>query len=488
MASPDRDQPFGFTSRFAETRVLCLGDVMLDRFVYGDVERICPESPVPVVHARRTECMPGGAANTASNALSLGAQVHLIGVTGPDGRARELAELLGALGKGLHPNLVETAGRDTTTKTRYVAQGQQLLRCDYEDASPLDEEAERRVIAAAEAAIADADVVILSDYAKGVCTPTVTKALIGRCRELGVPVVVDPKGADVGRYVGATVVTPNLGELSVIAGDRIREYDRLIETARDVTTQHRIENLLVTRGADGMTLVRAEGEPSNFPAQARAVYDVSGAGDTVVAALATALGAGASIDEAARFANTAAGLVVEKLGTATVTVNEIVAWQEARSPQAGKVFSHDQAAVVAEGWRASGLSVGFTNGCFDLLHPGHLHVLQAAAAECDRLIVGLNSDASVRRLKGETRPVQSEQARATVLGALECVHGVVVFEEDTPLEVVTRLQPDVIVKGGDYQPEDVVGADVVQARGGRVVIAPFADGYSTTSTIASLTS
>lgn len=465
--------------------VLCAGDVMLDRFVYGDVDRISPEGPIPVLRIRREAAMLGGAGNVVRNLVGLGAAATFLTCVGDDAPGREVATLIDAL-PGVDPVLQVAPGRQTTIKTRFVAGNQQLLRADEETLAPVADLALDRLLGEAAGQMARSGALVLSDYGKGVLPPRVARGLIEAARAAGVPVVVDPKGADWERYRGATVVTPNRKELAEAAGLPTGSDAEIIAAARALIDRCGLDTILVTRSQEGMTLVPRDGEPRHLPAQAREVYDVSGAGDTVVATVAAALACGADLEEAARLANVAAGIVVGKVGTAAVAVEELLHTlrrQDLEEDEA-KVLQLAAAQEKVAQWRARGLSVGFTNGCFDLLHPGHVSLLAQAKASCDRLVVGLNSDASVKRLKGETRPVQSEAARATVLGSLASVDMVVIFGEDTPLSLIQALRPDVLVKGADYTVETVVGADIVQGYGGRVMLAKLEDGFSTTATIA----
>lgn len=475
---------------FDRVRVLCLGDVMLDHFVYGRVERISPEAPIPVLHVNRRISMLGGAGNAARNMQSLGAGVTFVGIVGDDEAGRDITRLMTAASgtdKPLSPELVVDSGRCTIVKTRYVSQGQQLLRCDEEVTQPVPEAILEKVVERVAAEITSAHVLVISDYGKGLLTPSLLRRVIDLARARKVPVVVDPKGRDYSKYAGATAITPNLNELSVVRGAPLRDVEDIVETARGLIRDAGIENVVATRGADGVSLVQGSGEVSHFPAHAREVFDVSGAGDTLVAALACGLASHGRLVDAVQYANLAAGVAVGKIGTATVTPDEIAA--ELRSSSAGreaytKIADWDAATGQVKSWREAGLTVGFTNGCFDLLHPGHVAVLEGARRECDRLVVGLNADASVRRLKGETRPVQNDAQRATMLAALSCVDLVVVFDQDDPGALIGRLLPDVLVKGGDYRADDIIGADTVRSHGGRVVTVPLVEGESTTKIIA----
>ena len=460
--------------------VLVVGDAMVDRYVYGEVDRISPEAPVPVLRAGRETSVLGGAGNVVRNLAALGAAVRFVAAVGDDPAGEELQRLLAAEPR-VSADLAIEHGRITTLKVRYVAGGQQLLRADRETAAPLAAAAADRLTQAALAGVAACSVVMLSDYGKGVLRPELLAAILQAAREAGRPVVVDPKGGDFGRYRGATLVTPNRRELAEASGMPVDGDDAIVAAARAILAATGIEALLVTRSQDGASLITADAV-SHLPAEARDVWDVSGAGDTVAAVAAMVLGTGRGLETAARLANAAAGIVVGKAGTATVEPRELEALLRRADLLAGgdKIAHVDDAARIAAAWRADGLTVGFTNGCFDLLHPGHVSLLAAARSRCDRLIVGLNSDASTRRLKGETRPIQTETARALVLASMGSVDMVVVFDEDTPLALIEALRPDLLVKGADYSVDQVVGADLVRSWGGGVFLAPLSEGHSTT--------
>jgi len=466
-------------------RVLCVGDVMLDRFIYGEVERISPEAPIPVLRTRRETAMLGGAGNVVRNLVALGARAHFLAAVGDDLAGREVTRLIGEQAS-VEPVIVVESQRQTTIKERFFAASQQLLRVDRETSEPLGEAARERIRTGATKLFAQVGAMILSDYGKGVLGAQLLRALIDGARAAGKSILVDPKGADFSIYRGATLVTPNRKELHEATRMPVGGDEEIVAAARHLIADCGIANILVTRSQDGMTLVTAKGMAHHLPAEAREVFDVSGAGDTVVAVMAAAVASGAAVLEAARLANLAAGIVVGKVGTAVVTTDELVAALHHSDISAGeaKLVSLDGAAQQAERWRRKGLRIGFTNGCFDLLHPGHVSLLAQARAACDRLVVGLNSDASVRRLKGANRPVQSEAARATVLASLASVDLVSIFDDDTPERLIRALRPEVLVKGADYTIDQVVGADLVQGWGGRVVLAEIAPGHSTTATIA----
>ena len=475
---------FGVLNGFHTARVLILGDVMLDRFIYGSVERISPEAPIPVVNVERYMDMPGGAANVARNVAALGARAILLGVVGDDDWAQDLHTQL-ALSPTIEARLISDSSRTTSVKTRYVADGQQIMRADRESRSPLSAAVGQRLLHEFSSALRSADLVILSDYAKGVLSESVTSAAIGLARQAGKKIIVDPKAKDLTKYQGASILTPNRLELQTACGSECISDDQVVAGARRILEQNICDTMVVTRGKDGMSVIQGRGSVAHLPTAARQVFDVSGAGDTVVATLSLALAAGAAISDAAALANVAAGIVVAKRGTATVTTGEIVAalrlFDGRTDPQ--KIFALDTVLQLARSWREQGLKIAFANGCFDLLHPGHISLLEQARHAADRLIVGLNSDLSIRRLKGPDRPVQSEVARATVLAAVKSVDAVVIFPEDTPIGLIEALEPDVLVKGADYTMKTVVGADLVLSRGGRVILAELLSGHSTTETV-----
>lgn len=467
-----------------KARVAVVGDVMLDRFIYGDIDRISPEAPVPVVKLGRTEEMLGGAGNVAANVASLGGSAVLVGLVGVDASGAVVRGLVAALGPRAD-RLIVSENRPTTVKTRVTARQQQILRLDSEMAGALADDERDQLVRAVEATLPDADILLLSDYAKGVLAGDMPLRLIAAAHAAGRIVIIDPKGDDYSRYQGADVVTPNLRELRDATGmPCVGDYE-VVVAGRNLIERHQIRAVLATRSEQGMTIVTRD-KHVHLPTTARQVFDVSGAGDTVVATLACALARGVELSDAARLANAAAGIVVGKLGTSQVTLEELAATarhQEVAQSDRKIVIRHE-AKAIAERWRREGMKVGFTNGCFDLLHPGHLSLLRQARHSCDRLVVGINTDESVQRLKGPTRPVQSELARATVLASLETVDLVVLFGEETPRELIEAVRPDVLVKGADYSIDQVVGADFVQSYGGRVVLANLEVGFSTSNTIA----
>jgi len=470
--------------RLTRASVLVVGDAMLDRYVYGTVQRISPEAPIPIVTEEREVAMPGGAGNVVRNLTALNAAVAFVSLVGDDQAGSDLTGLIGGQ-PGVEPWLLVESGRTTTTKTRYFASGQQLLRADREQTAPIPAKLADRLQRIARDAMAATSVTVLSDYAKGLLGGGTATALVAAAKEIGRKIIVDPKGTDFSPYAGADVITPNRRELAEATSMPAETEAEVVAAAMALRDRHGFGAVLVTRAEDGMTLLDGA-DVHHFPAEAAEVYDVSGAGDTVVAVLAAGIAGGLALPLAARLANIAAGVVVGKVGTAVAREADLLA---AISPQGGalrKVMSREEAAEQVERWRRRGWRIGFTNGCFDLLHPGHVHLLEQARGACDRLVVGLNSDASVRRLKGANRPVQPEPARAAVLASLAAVDLVTVFDEDTPLELLTMLKPDVLVKGADYTIDTVVGADLVQGWGGKVFLAELLSGHSTTATVARL--
>ena len=464
-------------------RILVVGDVMLDRFVYARVSRISPEAPVPVLAVEREAETLGGAGNVARNIVSLGGCATLVGGTGTDRAGARLAELI-ACEPGLENALLTSPAAKTTEKIRYIAEQQHVLRADIE--SPWPGGDGNRILAAVQAAIDKHDALVISDYAKGFLSPALVAELIVLARRHGKPVIVDPKGMRLTQYDGATVITPNRHEASIAAAmDTGNDAAAAAAAQRLLDALPKLEAALITRGSAGMTLLVRGKAAFHIPAHAREVFDVSGAGDTVVAALALALACKSGWEDAARLANCAAGIAVTKVGTAAVTADEVAAELHAGqlAPAERKIVSADRAKEQALAWRAKGLKIGFTNGCFDLVHPGHIFLLNQARGGCDRLVVGLNSDASVRRLKGEGRPVQDEMARAIVLASLAMVDLVVIFGEDTPDQLIRTLKPDLLVKGADYERDEIVGADFVASYGGEVLRAELMPEHSTTSLI-----
>jgi len=461
---------------FDNVQVLIYGDLMLDRYWYGQASRISPEAPVPVVHVQDQQVRPGGAANVALNIASLGGQVSLLGLVGVDPEAEQLRAAL--TDQAVECDFLAVPEHHTVTKLRVIGQQQQLIRMDFEKSFQSVEDA--ALVEAYQRRLSKTQVVVLSDYAKG--TLYQSETLIQMARQQGVPVLVDPKTQDLNRYRGATLLTPNQLEFKAMVGAWADE-DELVNKARGLISTFDLNALLVTRGKDGMTLVQAGQPAQHFQAQAHEVYDVTGAGDTVIGVIAAALAAGETLPDAVHLANIAAGLTVMKLGAAALTVSEL---RDAVSRQCGLpqgLLNESELLKMVSAAKAQGEKVVMTNGCFDLLHAGHIQYLSQAKALGQRLIVAVNDDASVARLKGPTRPLNSLTERMMVLGALDAVDWVVSFSEDTPARLIGRVLPDVLVKGGDYKPHEIAGSEAVVANGGQVTILDFRPGCSTTKLI-----
>ena len=467
---------------FGRLKVLVVGDLMLDRYIFGEVDRISPEAPVPVLrHARRYE-RAGGAANVAMNLAGLGCQSYLAGFWGDDGEKNELAAILEQ--GGVSTVGVVSGTLPTISKTRIVGRVQQLLRLDIESQEDRPEVENERLRERVVELVGKMSAVILSDYAKGALTPGLCEAVIRAARSAGVPVFVDPKTPDFSKYSGATTVCPNVKELSLATGVAAHKTDELIAAAKGLLTEHELGFLTITMSEKGITVVEPGGS-FHSPARAREVFDVSGAGDTVIATLAAGVAGGLKVRTAVELANLAAGIVVAKVGTVPVAQHELIA---ALTPSSGiaagdKILDLERVTKRAAEWRASGETIVFTNGCFDLLHVGHITLLEDCRRFGSKLILGLNTDASVSRLKGPSRPIVGERERAKVMSALAAVDAVVLFDEDTPLELIRALKPNVLVKGGDYSVETVVGHEDVIASGGRVEIVPTVEGFSTTNIV-----
>lgn len=470
--------------RFEQCHILVIGDVMLDRYFWGDVKRISPEAPVPVFHIKKQSELCGGAGNVVSNLVGLGCFVNVIGVSGTDEAGKRLNKLLN--NDRVHNLLLKNPERSTITKTRIVSNGQQLIRLDDEEVLPVSSDIQNNILKLVEDSIEDCDAIILSDYGKGVLqTPGLAQSIIGLAYHRDIPIMVDPKGKDWGRYKNATCVTPNVKEIESVYGDVLENNENLIEAMHSILMEYGLSWLLVTKGPRGMCLLNNNETPIFIPALAREVYDVSGAGDTVIATLTLGIASGLTFPEAASLANIAAGIVVGKVGTQPINLLELEA-SIARNGERlfgsfiNKVTSLKAAEVQVQAWKANGDTIVFTNGCFDLLHPGHIHLLNQSKNLGARLIVGLNSDASVKRLKGSNRPILNEHDRASLLGSLNCVDLVVIFDEDTPKQLIKALSPDILAKGTDYRLEEVVGRELIESYGGQVQLIELLDGHSTT--------
>ncbi|WP_313118582.1 bifunctional D-glycero-beta-D-manno-heptose-7-phosphate kinase/D-glycero-beta-D-manno-heptose 1-phosphate adenylyltransferase HldE [Pantoea septica] len=461
---------------FDRASVLVVGDVMLDRYWYGPTSRISPEAPVPVVKVDAIEERPGGAANVAMNIAALGAASQLIGLTGEDDAARVLSETLKNV--NVRCDFVAVKTHPTITKLRVLSRNQQLLRLDFEeefeqvDPEPIHQRLRQ--------SLATAGALVLSDYAKGALASVQT--MIRLAREANVPVLIDPKGTDFERYRGATLLTPNLSEFEAVVG-KCKNEEEIVSRGMQLVADYELSALLVTRSENGMTLLQPGKAPLHLPTQAQEVFDVTGAGDTVIGVLAATLAAGDSLEDACFMANAAAGVVVGKLGTSTVSPVELENAIHARPEEGFGIMNEAQLKIAVEQARKRGEKVVMTNGVFDILHAGHVSYLANARKLGDRLIVAVNSDASTKRLKGSSRPVNPLVNRMIVLGALEAVDWVVAFEEDTPQRLIASVLPDLLVKGGDYKPEDIAGSKEVWANGGDVRVLNFEDGISTTNII-----
>ncbi len=467
-------------SAIQDQHIVVIGDVMLDQFISGEVNRISPEAPIPVLNQTIIRNMPGGAANVARNLAHLGSRVSLIGVTGNDHEADQLEKSLSEE-PAITASLLRDHTRPTTTKTRYTANGQQLLRVDREDTAPLSPAMLSEMETHFAAALNSANTVILSDYNKGVVASPMIQKVLEHKRKNQFQVLMDPKKSDANLYQGVDILTPNLSEFQAfcrqghIAPPNATDITALDNAAQQILTQTGVGALMITLSANGIMVCRKGEDPFHAVSLARSVYDVSGAGDTVIASLAAAISANADVIEAAHLANIAAGVVVGKTGTATTSPGEILAWTHQHTPK-----SLDMVMAEAKQWKEAGEALVFTNGCFDCLHPGHIWLLGEAKKAGHRLVVGLNSDASTRRLKGANRPIQNEAERAGALAALPEVDAVVIFDADTPYDLITALNPDILIKGGDYTPDEVVGGDHVIKTGGKVEIISTRAGFSTT--------
>jgi len=461
---------------FKKARVMVVGDLMLDRYWHGNTSRISPEAPVPVVKVGDEEQRPGGAGNVALNISRLGAKVSLIGLTGDDHNAIALQRQLED--EGVDCNFLPIAGKSTITKLRIISRHQQLIRLDFEDGfEGYDLQALQSLFSEQ---LAEADVVVLSDYGKG----TLSQAawFIQQVKAAGKQVLVDPKGSDFTRYKGSTLITPNLTEFEHIVGECSND-EELVKKAEDLVALFDLTALLVTRSERGMTLVQQSQEVFHLPTQAREVFDVTGAGDTVIAVLAASLAAGQTLQQATALSNLAAGIVVGKLGTATASKSELQLAIAEEDRVQSSIVDQEQLLEIMRALQDKGETIVMTNGCFDILHAGHVSYLRQARQAGHRLIVAVNDDESVKRLKGESRPVNNLAQRMEVLAALESVDWVIPFSEDTPENLICSLLPDVLVKGGDYKVDEIAGADCVTSAGGKVVVQDFVDGCSTSRII-----
>jgi len=465
-------------------RLVCVGDVMVDRFVYGDVTRVSPEAPIPVLARTRELVMLGAAGNVARNVAALGGDVALVGLVGGDAEGHEAMRLIGAE-SGIEGFLVTDATRPTTLKTRFVSGNQQLLRVDLEESRLAEGEVAQRLVRTVRDACKDAAVILISDYGKGV----VTDAVVAACRETGAIVIVDSKARHFDRYGEVDMIKPNAAELAYATGMPTSTNDEIAAALQHALSLCQAKAILVTRAAKGISLAVRGAAVRHFSGVPREVFDASGAGDTTLAALGLALAAKAPVEDAIAFAMLASGVAVGKVGTATVSPEEMIEASITAhlAPAEAKIVTPQHMVAEIARWRAKGLRVGFTNGCFDILHRGHVAYLNQARSWCDRLVVGINSDRSVRALKGDGRPVNDLESRAMVLAGLAFVDLVAPFDEDTPLKLIEAARPDVLIKGADYAESEVVGAVEVRSWGGEVRLAEIVEGYSTTAAIARMT-
>ena len=467
-------------------KVLVVGDLILDEYIWGNMNRISPEAPVPILESRSENLTLGGAANVANNLVALGCEVFLAGALGQDEKGDRLLELI-------QNRSINTEGifrfvhRPTTSKMRVIAHNQQILRIDKEDDRPITAETENKFISYINATVAEMDGIICSDYNKGLLTEKIIAAIMARANKAGKAVIIDPKGTDYAKYKGATAITPNEKEVALVAPIKINSREDLDRSAEYLLTLTRSEAILVTRGKDGMVLYGKKAKPYEIRAEAREVFDVTGAGDTVISVFGMSLFSGFTFAEAAWLANSAASIVVGKIGTAVVTLKEINKFlQDEMFRTASSVLELDEIVKLASLAKSTGKSVVFTNGCFDIIHGGHIEFLQKAKAFGDILIIGLNSDSSVRSLKGEGRPIKAAEERANILASLRFVDYITIFNESTPENLIREIRPDILVKGDDYKIDEVVGREIVEGYGARVELVPIVKGLSTSDTVAKI--
>jgi D-beta-D-heptose 7-phosphate kinase/D-beta-D-heptose 1-phosphate adenosyltransferase len=464
-------------------RLLVIGDLILDEYIWGAVNRISPEAPVPILETKSENLALGGAANVANNLVALGCEVHLVGAIGKDEKGERLLALIS--GQGINTEgIFRFVHRPTTSKIRIVAHNQQVLRIDKEDNRPITEETESKFVQHINKILPEMDCIICSDYHKGVLTEKVFKAVVHRAKKSKKRVLVDPKSSDFTLYKGATLVTPNQREVEQAVPIKIQDRNDLDRAAEYLLNLTHAEVLLITRGKDGMMLYQNKEEPVDIDTQAKEVFDVTGAGDTVVSVLGMALAIGFNYKDSAWLSNMAASIVVGKVGTATITLNEINEYlQEEMLRTSHTILKLEELKKIVSLAKSTGKTIVFTNGCFDIIHGGHIEFLQKAKALGDLLVVGLNSDESVRELKGEGRPIKSERERANIISALKYVDYITIFDDDTPEEVIREVRPDILVKGDDYKVDEVVGREIVEGYGARVELIPIVHGLSTTGTV-----
>ena len=470
--------------KLSSAKVICVGDVMLDKFIYGEIERISPEAPIPVLRCISETSMLGGGGNVARNIIGLGGYCKFVSVVGKDSAGKELISQVGKL-KNLDARLITDPKRQTSIKTRFIASNQQVMRADTETIEPITSETEKLVLDAISREASDFSAIVLADYGKGVLSDGLAQKILSMAKTNKIPVVVDPQGSNYFEYDNASIVTPNKKELQEATGLAVETTEDIVAAAMKLMKAKNIKAVLATRSADGMTLVHSNGNYDHYPAQAREVFDVSGAGDTVAACLATCIAANIPIDVSVKLANAAAGIVVAKMGTAVAynddllgSITDIGAEENEK-----KVHSLQSLSKTIIEWKKMGYLVGFTNGCFDLIHPGHLSVIQRAKSLCDRLIVAVNSDVSIKAIKGEKRPIQNQNTRMAILSALSAVDVVIKFDSKTPTDLIKKLEPDKFFKGSDYIDAEIPESKIVESYGGEVVFVDLIEGHSTTSTI-----
>ena len=469
--------------RLSEAKVLCIGDLMLDKFVYGEVNRISPEAPIPILKTKSDKLLLGGAGNVANNLSCLGVETHFISVIGKDQTGKTIAKLIKKI-PNIIANLITDEKRPTTFKTRFIANGQQMMRVDSETTLNIDNTIESNIIELTRSALDHCGALVLADYGKGVLTRFLLKKIITIAKSKKIPVIIDPQGFDYSAYSGADLITPNLKELSEATTKPTDNDEEINSAAISLISKYKINSVLATRSSDGMSLINKKCF-TTFAAEAREVFDVSGAGDTVVATLSACLAANIKLDHGVKLANIAAGIVVAKLGTAVVYTNDLISNFNNGSVKSidEKLYTIHSITDQIKTWRSKGLKIGFTNGCFDILHPGHLSTITKAKSLCDKLIVALNSDSSVKSLKGDNRPVQSEVTRSKILISLEHVDGVIIFNEKNPNNILKLIKPEIFVKGADYSIKNIPETKIINSYGGKIILADIKDGFSTTNTI-----
>ncbi len=481
------DKAFDNLSKLSSANVLCIGDIMLDRFVYGEVSRISPEAPIPVLNIQDKKYMLGGVGNVIANINGLTAKPHLITIIGDDLAGDRVKRQVSEISQDIS-GIITDKSRPTTIKTRYLSLGQHLLRTDTEQLEAISQDIETEVINKVQEKINEIDVIVLSDYGKGLLTKSLIQAIITLGNKNNKTIIIDPKGTDYRIYKGATIVTPNRKELSeATSGMKTKTDDEVRAAAYKLILQSGVKSVIATRSEDGISIIETENKPIHIKTDVKKVYDVSGAGDTVVAAISSGIGSGMSLEESAEIANIAGGIVVGKTGTSIIKIEEIerkISYKMARKKDLEKNnYSLEEIVILSNEWKEEDLKVGFTNGCFDLLHPGHLSLLKLAKSRCDKLIVAVNSDISVKKNKGPTRPIHNETSRSMMLTALEYVDAVIIFDSETPMPQIEAIKPDILIKGGDYTIETVVGADYIHSYGGEVYVAPSDISFPTTKII-----